>query len=107
MEDLIHGAGYPNWSNPDIADYGVQYGKDWTYVVWDFNVPAQYQSDGGGTTEGTAHQYPPGVWATVTELVPWLGPGWGTYTCYFSDFQFYVNPAIITKRRLTISKVLI
>jgi hypothetical protein len=91
VQDLQHGAGYPNYINPNSADYGVQYGQDWTFVQWSFTVPTTYLGDGSGGAG--PHQVALGTSAAVTELVPWLGPGWGPYTCYFSDFQFKINPS--------------
>jgi hypothetical protein len=58
-------------------------------------VPNQAESDGyvGGLNNPSQ-----GTWVTITGCIPWC-QNWGsngfedTYTAWFSDFQFYINPA--------------
>ena len=86
----------------DVADekqqgatgtYDVPYGTDsWTIVTWNFVVPPDYTSDGGGP-------YPAGELVPITQCIPWCGVwnnngqnnGLAIANVWFSDFQFYIT----------------
>jgi hypothetical protein len=93
-QEAAAGVSYPTeYINEDA--YYVHWGSDWTKVTWDFYVPWSYVGDGGfGYAQG---QVPLGQYATPTACIPWIEiygqNGYSsTYTSWFSDFQFYVNP---------------
>ena len=73
----------------------VHWGSDWTLRTWDFIVPSTYISDGGSAS--ISKNYASGSAVTPVTIVPWLQV-WSSnfptnaYTCYFSDFQLYINP---------------
>jgi hypothetical protein len=91
-QEAAAGIGYPFKSINEDAYY-VHWGKTtWTQLRWDFIVPSTAKADGwvsGGV--------PYGQYATPDTIVPWCQifgqNGYSsTYTSWFSDFQFYINP---------------
>jgi len=67
----------------------VHWGQDWTFVKWDFTVPAYYIADG-------ALGYPEDTHVTPDHIGPWcqvnVSDMANAPTCWFSDFQLYINP---------------
>jgi hypothetical protein len=95
-QEAAAGEGYPNtYINED--SYFVHWGIDWTLVTWDFKVPNTFLGDGGFPPYYDGNQVSVGVSSTITWCVPWLQiygqNGYlNTYTAWFSNFQFYINP---------------
>jgi hypothetical protein len=96
------GKDYPNAAWPDFPTQSVvPFGTStWTLITYDFTVPKTYTGDGGvGSSSGLSCQIPLGhAQSGPFLLAPWceVYSNWGstanTYTSWFSDFQFYINP---------------
>jgi hypothetical protein len=75
----------PTNTNVDDVAYGS---SSWTVVTWQFTVPSDYQSDGGGP-------YASGSMVPITQCIPWCGVwsnnGYAAAPVWFSDFQFYIS----------------
>jgi len=94
QQEAAAGISYPNapqsLQQTEAANY-VPWGSDWTFMQWTFTVPALITADGYGA-------YPINAQAAPTWCIPWTQiygqNGFkNTFTSWFSDFQFYVNPS--------------
>ena len=91
------GEGWPNYSSPqdESPTYTIPWGTGWTLIYWSFTVPSQ--AEGDSSTVGL-NQISTNQWCAISGCIPWCqvwgaqGDGSSTYTSWFSDFQFYINP---------------
>ena len=77
----------PNLGNPPVSQFKVPWGKDWTYVYYDFKIPTTYYTQNTGGKSLPAQ-------TQVIGIIPWLN-AIGVYDnayAYFADVQLYVNP---------------
>jgi hypothetical protein len=94
-QEAAAGITYPNAPSSlqqTEAAYYVPWGSGWTLITWSFVVPATCTGDGA-----LASGVPLGQQSVPTYCIPWLQIYAGneysnTYTSWFSDFQFYINP---------------
>jgi hypothetical protein len=94
-QEAAAGTDWPNAPSNILAteyQYLVPWGTtSWTLITWSFNVPAVCIGDGG------TQAYAEGQQGIPIACIPWCqilgsnGP-WDTYTSWFSDLQFYINP---------------
>jgi hypothetical protein len=118
--DLLANLGNIDINGPDTGwgdtiSWLVPWGSDWKYKAYDFIVASSYYSDGAfwSDADKTHQVIPRGAWAPATNICPFVYSIVNgsylpyPYTCWVSDFQLKVNPTSTTKRRLTISKVLL